>query len=175
MWKYRWTRVRSPPPPLTPESQPGSKQKRLVSTNWRAFLFYPTYREFLTLWRSLGCDRRRTHPTRNRHQKGSNGPKGSKSRDTPPSCPVTETSQKQGRNELAKNGVLRRNASSNMAKNPCPVGISGTVPGVHCPTLLVSGALTLKPGCLPGGMPTAKMPLRSVVKLPFGFSNLFVL
>jgi len=76
----------------------------------------------LALWHLRGCDRRRTHPSPNRPQKGSNGPKGSKSRDTPPSCPVTETSQKHGRNELAKNGVLCRNASSNMAKNLCPVG-----------------------------------------------------
>ena len=110
-----------PPPPLVPELQRGSNSKRLASTHWRAFLFCPTYRGFLSLWRLLGCDRRRTHPTPNRHQKGSNGPKGSKSRDTPPSCPVTKTSQKQGQNEMAKNGVLCRNASSNLAKNLCPV------------------------------------------------------
>ena len=113
----------SPPPPLMPELQPGSNLNRLVSTNWRAFLFCPTSRGFLALWRLLGCDHRRTHPGPNRQQKGSNGPKGSKSRDTPPSCPVTETSQKQGRNELAKNGVLCRNASSNLTKNLCPAMI----------------------------------------------------
>ena len=114
------TRVRSPPPPLVPGLQPGSNQQRLVSSFWRAFLFGPTYRGILTLCRFLGRDRRRTHPTKNRHQIGSNGPKGSKSRDTPPSCPVTKTSRKQGRNELAENEVLRRNASSNVVKNPCP-------------------------------------------------------
>ncbi|MEE2675688.1 MAG: hypothetical protein VX876_01855 [Planctomycetota bacterium] len=51
--------------------------------------FFSTYRVILALWRLLDRDRRRTHPTPNQHQKGSNGPKGSKSRDTPPSRPVT--------------------------------------------------------------------------------------
>lgn len=74
----------------------------------------------LALWRMLGCDRRGTHLTRNRHQKGSNGPKGSKSRDTPPSRPATEVSQKQGRNELTQIAVLHHNTNRHRRENPRP-------------------------------------------------------
>ena len=82
--------------------------------------FCQTIRGFLALWRLLGCDRRRTHPGQNRHQKGSNWPKGSKSRDEVKSVLRQMAWKKQGSDELAQNAVLHHNTSSNMANNPRP-------------------------------------------------------
>ncbi len=78
----RRTQVRSPPPPLTPELQPGSNQNRLGSSFFRALFFAQLLEEFLTRC-FLPLQDRGTRPRADFAKRGSKSSiKGSEGRDS---------------------------------------------------------------------------------------------